>query len=212
MATYKVYITQNISQPEKAYVGMTKKEGEKLEKYFGSDKDLIKDTKTLGTKNFCKTILGTFDNWQECHYWEGFYVRTLKTHTSHGGYNKTWDGGNYIINKTPPNLGRKMSEESKNKIRISISGTHLPEEQKQKISLSLKGRKRDPEIGKKISKSKTGTKMSEEARIKNRSWKRPPQSFGNIDKSVCPHCHRPFNKGNYRRWHGDNCKKNIKNK
>ena len=86
METYSIYITQNLLYPEKAYVGMTARINDV--NYLGSDKYLQKDIKTLGRINFNRTTLGEFSNWEEAHYWEGFYVKTLKTHVSYGGYNK----------------------------------------------------------------------------------------------------------------------------
>lgn len=91
METYSVYITTNLLN-NKAYVGMTNGHNPR---YMGSDPILRSDIKKFGKKKFSKTILGTFDNWEECHYWEGFYVKTLNTHVSKGGYNQSWTGGSY---------------------------------------------------------------------------------------------------------------------
>ena len=94
MEKFLVYYTQNLLNLKKGYVGMT---NGKRKDYLGSDFDLKNDIKLLGRNNFVKTVLGEFNDWKECHYWEGFYIRTLKTHVSQGGYNKSWTGGRYTL-------------------------------------------------------------------------------------------------------------------
>jgi hypothetical protein len=128
METYSVYITQNLLDLKKAYVGMTKFNNEN---YYGSDKDLKNDIKELGKENFSKTFLGTFNTWQECHYMEGFYIRTLKTHISEGGYNKWINGGNYIL--MTDEIKKKLSKSHKGK-PSHRKGVKLSEETKAKIS------------------------------------------------------------------------------
>jgi hypothetical protein len=145
METYSVYITLNLLN-NKAYVGMTN--GHRRN-YLGSSPTLKKDIKKLGIKNFSKTILGTFNNWEECHYWEGFYIRTLQTHISEGGYNEYRDGGNYLIQteelkekNRQKHLGKKNTEESKKKNRIAAKQWHetigFSELNKKNISNSMK--------------------------------------------------------------------------
>jgi len=160
MKTYFVYIIQNLLEPVKAYVGMTN--GHK-KYYMGSDETLYEDIKKLGKINFSKIILGTFDNWEECHYWEGFYIRTLKTHISNGGYNKSKNGGNYFEHKS----GLSLSKEHRKKISDTLKG-NVPwnkgkiglqlcsKETKQKISDSNKGKHHSLETNKKISNALKG--------------------------------------------------------
>jgi group I intron endonuclease len=139
MENYSVYITINLLN-NRGYVGMTNGHNKS---YFGSDKDLRNDIKEFGRKNFSKTTLGTFEDWKECHYWEGFYVKNLKTHISEGGYNKSITGGAYKID------GRleHHTEETKKKIsntekgRVSpMKGKHQTEKSKKKTSEALTGR------------------------------------------------------------------------
>lgn len=107
---YTVYFTYNKIYPTKAYVGMTKKD---TAGYKGSGTYLAKAIKKYGIDNFIRTDLGKYLYEDECHYWEGFYIRTLKTHISQGGYNLSWTGGtNYI-------KGHKHTDISKQKMSLS---------------------------------------------------------------------------------------------
>ena len=91
---------------------------------------------------------------------EEFFIRKLGTHFSSGnGYNMTYGGeGTIGFKKTPEqieamrkrNIGKKMSEESKQKLRIAFSGKNNPNY----------GKKHTEEIRKKISKALTGKKIS----------------------------------------------------
>lgn len=223
MDTYSVYITQNLLSPEKAYVGMTNGH---QKNYMGSDKDLKKDIKNIGIENFNKTILGTFDNWQECHYWEGFYVKTLKTHIEYGGYNKRDDGGAYIL-MTPElknklsktrkenNLakgenngmfGKKHSKESNEKNRQAHLGKTHTEESKRKISKN--NAKNKPFLGKHHSEE-TKRKMSiNSSSHKPEVRKRISKSLKNIKHAIitCPYCDVSGGSHTMKRWHFNNCK------
>lgn len=118
MKMYYVYITINLLN-NRGYVGMTN--GNK-KYYSGSDEDLLADIKKYGRKNFTTNRLGEFDNSKECHYWEGFYIKTLGTHISQGGYNKTWSGGRYYEVPIEKNgmLGKKHKPESIEKMKNAI--------------------------------------------------------------------------------------------
>jgi len=169
---YSVYITQNLLEPAKAYVGMTN--GNK-KNYMGSDGVLIADIKRLGKENFTKSILATFSDDIECHFWEGFYVKSMHTHMSEGGYNKTFTGGTYRImsadaiikrskdrifsseakaNMSIAQKGRKWSDET----RAKMSGIKLSEEAKTKISIARKGRKASDEAKANMSIARKGLK------------------------------------------------------
>jgi hypothetical protein len=179
METYSVYITTNLLSPNKAYVGMTNGHNPN---YMGSDKTLNEDIKLLGRENFTQTFLGTFDNWQECHYWEGFYVRTLKTHVSQGGYNKSWTGGSsYIV----------MTKKIRNKIRKTLTGKHLTEEHKNNIGLGQIGN--TYMLGKHLSEEHKKHISDKTKGVKKRIV-------------ICPHCGKSGGCAAMKIYHFDNCK------
>jgi len=95
------------------------------------------------------------------------------------------------------NTGKKFSEDHKEKISIAHKGKLVSEETKQKMSLNhydcngenngMYGKTHTKEARKKISEA-------------------------NKVKIKCIYCNKEFNRLNYRRWHGKNCKnkKNMK--
>jgi hypothetical protein len=94
------------------------------------------------------------------------------------------------------------TEETKKKLREINLGKHLApftEEHKQKISEALKGKERSKEHSKKLSDALKGRKPSPQEReaylIALEKGKTP-----------CEHCGKVATLGNYRRWHGANCK------
>lgn len=95
-----------------------------------------------------------------------------------------------------------LSEETKQKIREhnleKIVGP-MKEEHRRKISESLKGRERSKEHSEKLSKALKGRKPGEAER---ESYLKAMEE----GKTTCPHCGKTTTKGNYTRWHGDNCK------
>lgn len=65
-------------------------------------------------------------------------------------------------------IGRKLTDEHKEKLSKINKGKTISEEQKQLISKSLKGRKHPPEYGKRISEQQKGRKASEAAKANMR--------------------------------------------
>lgn len=88
---FHTYFIQNNLYPEKCYVGMTKKTIES--QYKGSGKLILKAIKKYGKQNFTRVDLGHFNYKDESHYWEGFYIKILKTEVKFGGYNISPIGG-----------------------------------------------------------------------------------------------------------------------
>jgi hypothetical protein len=94
------------------------------------------------------------------------------------------------------------TEETKKKLREANLGKHLKpfsEDHKQKISESLKGRERSKEHSKKLSDALKGRKPSPQER---ESYLIALEK----GKTPCEHCGKVSTLGNYRRWHGVNCK------
>ena len=104
--------------------------------------------KKYGWENFEHEVL--FDNLseQDAKQLEIDLISKYKSNNRDFGYNIT-SGGDGA-------LGRKMSEESKDKIRKANSGKHPNEETRAKMSKSQKGRKHSEETRKKISEKHKG--------------------------------------------------------
>lgn len=103
--------------------------------------------------------------------------------------------------------GKKHSEETKQKLReINLGKIHSPmkEETKLKLSESLRGRERSKEHAEKLSKALKGRTPGVEER---KAYLKAMEA----GKTTCEHCGKTTTKGNYRRWHGDNCKLNGEN-
>lgn len=97
-------------------------------------------------------------------------------------------------------VGIKKSEAHKEKIRKARTGVKMPEEQKEKIRKANKGKPKSEAHIKKVSLALTGKSKDESHRL-NLS-----ESIRNIPKKVCEHCKIEASPGNYKRWHGANCK------
>jgi len=101
--------------------------------------------------------------------------------------------------------GRKrkpLSEETKQKLREFNLGKKLgpmSQEQKIKISRALRGRQRSAEHSEKLSKALKGRVPSHNER---EAYLKAMES----GKTTCKHCGITATKGNYIRWHGNNCK------
>ena len=124
--------------------------------------------------------------------------------------------------KPPNNKGKKLSEETKQKIREKSLQYKHSEESIEKIRQKALGNKRG--LG---NKSRTGQTQSEEERLKKsetlKGEKNP--NFGkslpewqkiairaamlNRPKLKCPHCSKELDPANYKRYHGDKCKSRI---
>jgi hypothetical protein len=92
---------------------------------------------------------------------------------------------------------------TKQKISDSLKGRStgpMSQEQKEKISLALTGKQRTEEHSKKLSIALRGRTPET---IERENYLKAMEA----GKSECKHCGKVTTKGNYIRWHGDNCKK-----
>lgn len=156
MRKHTVYITIN-NINEKVYIG-THLTDNSLDSYRGSGNLLLKAIKKYGKENFTKSILGEFENHIEAHYWESFYIKLFRSHKKDKGYNISPTGGikyggelsketkekisQSIRGKTPWNKGLKTgprSEETKLRIKETLSGLKHTKERRTNISNGLKG-------------------------------------------------------------------------
>lgn len=103
-----------------------------------------------------------------------------------------------VKGKDHPSYGKKWTEEHRKNASVAHQGQVRSAESRAKQSAKIKGRKQSPEhIAKRI---KFGKMQSEESKEKIR------QSILNMPLHVCEFCGLSTTKGNYKRWHGTNCK------
>jgi len=126
---------------------------------------------------------------------------------------QVWTSGQYNIARIKNHkalLGRKFTEEHKQKIAESNKGQKRSKEARQKMSDIAKKRTGDknPFYGKthkketkeKISKANTGKIQSEEIKL------RKSMIMKNKPKIKCEYCNRDFDAGNYKKSHGEKCR------
>lgn len=98
---------------------------------------------------------------------------------------------------------RIFSEEHKEKIRKSKLGSKASEEVKQKMSEARKGKKRPQSWHDKM-------KEYRDTHANPMQGKISPMRGKHFPKLKCEHCGKEASKGNYNRWHGDNCRLRTK--
>jgi hypothetical protein len=183
----------------KVYVGSRKlpKKCKSIEedKYMGSSsnklfsKDVIRDNRI----DYVKTILKTFDNYNDAYVYENSTLipHYLDTHKKLC-VNKAVILSDGDVKYIRPNLGRKLSQEWKDNIGNSHKGKKTSLETRLKMSISAYERERVlTEEGKKA--------MAENGR------KNIKQALKH--KVICEHCDKEMNKAVYSRFHkNDRCK------
>jgi hypothetical protein len=112
--------------------------------------------------------------------------------------------------------GRKWTQESKNKLSVSLTGRKLSEETKSKLSSINKGnaifagKKHSEETKLKISKANSGKKYfsekkhSEETKLKM-SESAKARKRKEMPKTECPHCGKMGAINGLKRYHFNNC-------
>lgn len=107
--------------------------------------------------------------------------------------------------RTGPNLGKSMSQKTKDKISDSLKGRSTgpkTAEHRRKISLSKTGLKQSQETKDKRARSLIGKKRSDDTKIKMGEWQKGVPK----PKVCCKYCGKTISFLNHVRWHGDNCK------
>jgi len=131
---FKTFLTTNLLDPTMAYVGMT---GRPNSNYKGSGIYFKRALKLYGKQNFVRVDLGTFETEDEAHYWEGFYIKTMKT-LFPDGYNLSPLGGCKGIGSS------------------SQKGKSIPVERRVRISETLTGKPHTKEHNENVRKALTG--------------------------------------------------------
>jgi len=131
-------------------------------------------------------------------------------------------------------VGHSVSEETRKKMSASNSGKTRTDETKMRMSLASKGKPKSEAHKKSMSIAQSGSKngmygkkQTKEARakmVKNSGSRGKPTSdaqkaaasaaqklrWANAPTLVCDHCgYETKNSGMLKRWHQDNCKKNV---
>lgn len=147
---------------------------------------------------------------------EGFILEFLWGDSRLYNHHKLSHGGFEPGNK----LGCfKRSQETKQKMRLAFTGRKFSEEHKSKIAATKTGMKASQETKQKMSALRMGKprpqawheKMSGKFIGKNNPMygKVSPMRGKKFPTVACEHCGKEASKGNYLRWHGDNCKHRI---
>jgi hypothetical protein len=107
-----------------------------------------------------------------------------------------------------PNLGKRLSQEQKDKISSSLKGkntTPKTDEHRKAISLAKTGQKQSQATKDKRAHSLTGGKRSTETKAKMSNWQKGVPK----PKVICKHCGKEVDLLNHNRWHGSNCKQRL---
>lgn len=147
---FYIYSIENLITG-KVYVGQHQAHVKpSLERYFGGGEYIKKSIEKYGKSNFKKTIIKENINCKSAaNIFERLYIKKYNSLTPNG-YNLTpgGDGG-----------GKKTSEETKDKMRISHTGKRLSLDHKIKIGLGVNlAHKQNPDIRKRQSDSNKGEK------------------------------------------------------
>lgn len=140
----------------KAYVGQRHNNNPLTDTYMGSGTALRRAYRKYGMENFKKEIL--FDGLTSvtaANIFESYFINKEETF-DHKGYNL----------RSSCIQGGKLSHESIEKIRKSLTGRAASDETKKKLSESLKGHQVSDETRRKISAFHKGKKVSDEAKKK----------------------------------------------
>lgn len=155
-----VYLTTNLIN-RKQYIGDHTINPKERKYYLGSGSEFKNIIKEYKEYNFFKEILEWFPTRREAFDAQKRYIEIYKTHVSQNGYNISWTGGTYN--------GGIQAEETKNKIRKTLTGRGLKELTKKRISDSL--------LEKKIKRSE---EFKQNIRNKNSNLKRTNQAKKNM--------------------------------
>ena len=144
---------------------------------------------------------------------EGFILETVWGNERLFNHHKLSAGGFLPNNK----LGCfPRSEETKKKLSVAFKGREFSEQHKQNIAVGKTGLKANDETKKKMSDKRIGKarpqswhdKMAEyrENNPNPMQGKISPMRGKKFPTIACEHCGKEASKGNYLRWHGNNCR------
>lgn len=123
----------------------------------------IKKLFTLNRRPIIEEIdMIPFDEWE---FWESYYINLFRS-WNFNLYNIAPGGENppVLSGKLNPNYGKKLKQETKDKISKRLKGNKISIEIREKISSSLKGHVKSEETRKRLSESHKGKVISQEHR------------------------------------------------
>lgn len=154
------------------YVGMTSKTIEESKNYYGSGRYITRAIKKLGRKYFEKEIIEVCNDLENLKEREKYWIKTLNT--KHPiGYNLT-NGGDGVVSLCEESrrsqieklkllvgdknfhYGKKRSEETRLKMRLSQLGKSHTDETKQKLQEIKLGTPMPPHVREILIKANTG--------------------------------------------------------
>lgn len=176
-------ITRNIEQRWNNHKGKTKIQTEK--------RPLPMAMKKYGIDNFLFEIIEETNCIIEARSKEIYYISELKTLWTENGYNIS-PGGSIPSEEQIENIRERMIKNNPMSILRYNKGSFQ------------KGHK--PIFDEKRRSNHRKAKIGD----KNPMYGNSEASLHlNSTKYTCPHCGNSTNLGNYKRWHGDNCKKKL---
>jgi len=141
----KFLIYKAISPNGKIYIGQTKNLTKRIYSHKNNNSVFSNALKKYGIDNFEWQILNENLTKQQANMWERLWIFVEKSNNREFGYNMTEGGENPPINNKP------LSEETKQKISMTLKGHRVSDETKLKMR-----KKRDVSFGKKLSLAKKG--------------------------------------------------------
>lgn len=228
-----IYKTTNIING-KFYFGKSEFNSDENPEYLGSGILLKKAIKKYGKENFIKQIIeDNVECTEQLNKLEKYYI---SNNINENCYNlaEGGNGGNTIKHYTEERLKQfkeKMSNVTTGENNPFYGQTHT-EETKNKISESKTGSKYSDEFKKKCSKRMLGNTINNGRKHNDKTKQKHSENnsgegnhmFGkqHSEKTLnlisdrikeskkikikCEHCNKEVDKGNFNRWHGDNCK------
>jgi group I intron endonuclease len=157
-----IYKTTNLING-KIYIGQDFKNNPK---YLGSGKLLKLAVKKYGIDNFSKETLCVCSNEKELDEKEIFYIKKFNSTNRDFGYNICEGGRSYrvMIAENNANFGKKMSEETKEKLRQKRKLQKMSDKEKERLRILFTGAN-NPRYGKKLSQEQKDN-MQEGRKIK----------------------------------------------
>ena len=143
-----IYKTTNLING-KIYIGQDFKNNPK---YLGSGKLLNLAIKKYGKDNFSKETICSCTNEKELDEKEIFYIKLFNSTNRNFGYNICEGGRSFriMIGENNSNFGKKMSEETKEKLRQKRKLQKMSDNEKEKLRQRFTGAN-NPNYGKKLS-------------------------------------------------------------
>lgn len=204
---YLVYkITNKINN--KVYIGAHK--AEKLDDGYMGSGDLIKAAiNKYGIGSFKKQILYMCNSEEIMYQKEAYIVNKAFVDSKHtynlkeggqGGWKHVHETYWTPEKRSKSQVGRKLTDEAKNKISKIHKGKTVSLETRAKIAKANVGKTFSGSTLEKMSNAKKGKPLSNEHKANL------AKAHRNRPKVTCEHCNKSIPIANYKQWHGDKCK------